>query len=191
MDERELLDTKELLRRVRDGDRAAVDVLLARYLPRLRRFASGRLPARARALVDTEDMIQETLIRACSRLPAFDPRGEGALLAYLRQAVRNRIADELRKTARTPETEEVADDLPAEQESPLEATIGKEALASYERALDSLSETDREMVIARVEMGMDYASIATAVGKASPDAARMAVSRALLRLAQEMRRAGE
>ena len=41
-------------------------------------------------------------------------------------------------------------------------------------------------LLARVEMEGSYQDVAAALGKSSPDAARMAVSRALLRLAQEM-----
>jgi hypothetical protein len=45
-------------------------------------------------------------------------------------------------------------------------------------------------VVARVEMGSTYLEIAEALGKPSTDAARMAVSRALIRLAEEMHREG-
>ena len=65
---------------------------------------------------------------------------------------------------------------------------GCTALAKYDRALERLDAETREAVIARIEMGCSYAEIAEAMGKPSPDAARMAVSRALVRLAEEMRR---
>ena len=45
-----------------------------------------------------------------------------------------------------------------------------------------------EAVIARIEMGCSYAEVAELMGKPSADAARMMVSRALVRLAEEMRR---
>jgi len=70
--------------------------------------------------------------------------------------------------------------------SPLEEAIGREALERYENALQRLRPEEREVIIARVEMQQSYAQIAAAHGKASPDAARMAVTRALLRLAEEM-----
>jgi RNA polymerase sigma-70 factor (ECF subfamily) len=81
--------------------------------------------------------------------------------------------------------EAIADRAP----SPLEAAIGSEALANYERALATLSVEERDGVIARVEFGLGYPEIAAATGKTSPDAARMMVSRALLQLAREMGRA--
>ena len=86
----------ELVRRARDGDRRALDHLFERYLPVLRRWAAGRLPRWARDLVDTDDMIQETLMGTFRNVGAFEPRHDGALGAYLRQALNNRIRDEVR-----------------------------------------------------------------------------------------------
>ena len=62
--------------------------------------------------------------------------------------------------------------------SPIEASIGEEAIARFNRALAKLTEEERELIIARVELGMSWREIAIAHGKPSADAARMAVSRA-------------
>lgn len=59
-------------------------------------------------------------------------------------------------------------------------------LARYDAALQRLRETDRELIVARVELGLDYGEIAGLLDKSSLPAARVAVSRALLRLASEM-----
>ena len=45
--------TLTLLQRLRAGDAAARERLVARYLPRLTRWAHGRLPTGARDLSDT------------------------------------------------------------------------------------------------------------------------------------------
>ena len=58
----------------------------------------------------------------------------------------------------------------------------------YESALDRLSEDDRELAIARLELGLSYDEVARATNRPSPDAARMAIGRALVRLASEMNR---
>jgi len=179
----------ELVRRAQKGDGAALDLLLGRYLPRMRRWARGRLPARARLNVDTDDMVKDALIRTCERLGEFEIRGDGALQAYLRQALRNRITDEVRKAHHRPVEDVSLEKRPDEGPSPLEEAIGRETVESYESALASLTADEREGIIARVEMGMSYAEIAAALGKPSTDAARMAVGRALLRLAEEMGRA--
>jgi RNA polymerase sigma-70 factor (ECF subfamily) len=72
----------------------------------------------------------------------------------------------------------------------LQHVIGAETLERYHRALDRLEAQDREAIIARVELGQSWAEVAAALGKPSADAARMAVSRALKRLAEEMARDG-
>jgi RNA polymerase sigma factor (sigma-70 family) len=180
--------THELVERAKGGDSEALDRLLARAMPRLRRWASGRLPRWTRDLMDTDDLVQETVVRAANRIGVFEPRHEGAWQAYLRQAVMNRIRDEVRRGARAPASREVADDLPGRDASPLEHVIGREAVDRYETALAALKPEEREAIVTRVEMDGTYEQVAQALGKPSADAARMAVSRALLRLAQEMSR---
>lgn len=178
--------TLTLLTRAQAGDAQALDDLFARYLPNLRKWASGRLPRWARDVADTPDLVQEVLLETFKRIEGFEHRGEGALRAYLRQAVMNRIRDELRRAGRHPKRVEFDEKLPDRGLSPLEAAVGIQAIEQYEAALQRLSEGDRELVIARVEMGMTYAELAAATGKPSPNAARMAVSRALLRLAEDL-----
>jgi RNA polymerase sigma-70 factor (ECF subfamily) len=178
--------TVHLLERVRAGDADALDRLYRRYLPSLRRWAHGRLPRLARALCDTDDLVQDTLMQTLRRLDAFEPRFDGALQAYLRQALVNRVRDQLRRAAVAPAPGTVPEDYPAALASPLEQAIGGELAARYEAALERLRPEERELIVARVEMGDSYQQIAEALGKSSPDAARMAVARALVRLAEEM-----
>ncbi len=179
----------ELLQRVRQGDRDALDQLLHRYVPALRRWARGRLPRWARDLADTEDLVQETVVRTLRNLNGFDRRHDGALQAYLREAMMNRIRDECRRAARRPALDLLDDALPGRDLSPLEAAVGAERLARYEHALQQLRPEDREIVVARIEMGYSYAEIAVMCDKPTADAARVAVGRALLRLAELLRHA--
>jgi RNA polymerase sigma factor (sigma-70 family) len=170
------------------GDGDALDQLLARYLPRLRRWASGRLPDSARSMLDTGDLVQEAVIAALRHLDTLEIRTEGALQFYLRRAVNNRIIDLYRRAGRRPRREALPDDVAAPDPSPLEALIGVEAMERYERALERLREEDRHAIVLRIELGNDYEATAAALNKPSADAARMAVARALARLADEMRR---
>lgn len=184
-----LESTLELVQRAKAGDRQALDRLFARSMPPLRRWASGRLPRWTRDLMDTDDLVQETVVRAVNRMDAFEPRHEGALQSYLRQAVMNRIRDEIRRRMRGPALAALADNTPDLNASPLEEAIGSEAVHRYESALERLRPDEREAIVARVELDGTYEQVAQALGKPSADAARMAVSRALLRLAEEMARA--
>ncbi|HEY7057412.1 MAG TPA: RNA polymerase sigma factor [Vicinamibacterales bacterium] len=178
--------TADLLQRARHGDTEALNELFSRYLPSLRRWARGRLPRWTRDVRDTDDVVQETLVQTLKHLGSFEPRHEGALQAYLRQALVNRVRDEVRRVGRHAVPDAIVDDHPDAAASPLEEAIGKEALERYEAALHRLRAEEREVIIARVELGQSYQQIAAGHGKASADAARMAVSRALVRLAEEM-----
>ena len=178
--------TADLLQRARLGDADALNELFARYLPSLRRWARGRLPRWTRDMRDTDDVVQETLVQTLKHIGDFQPRHEGALQAYLRQALVNRVRDEVRRVSRHGMTSEIQDEHAADAASPLEEAIGQEALSRYEAALARLRAEEREVIIARVELGQSYQQIAAGHHKASADAARMAVSRALVRLAEEM-----
>ena len=183
--------TFHLIERARAGDQEALDRLFARHLKPLQRWASGRLPKWARDLADTDDLVQDTLSQTFKRIDHFEPRRVGALQAYLRQAVLNRIINELRRKGRQPQITDL-DGIEVESgESPLEQAIGREAVECYEVALQRLTAEEREAIIARVEMGFSFAELAEALGKPTPDAARKTAHRALVRLAEEMKRATE
>lgn len=154
--------TAVLLDRIRAGDEQARERLFARYLPVLKRWAHRRLPASARDLHETDDLVQVTLMRALANLATFESRGEGAFLAYLRQILVNAIRDEIRRAMRRRRPEELPEHLPHPGPSALEVALGRDMIERYERGLAALSPGDREMVILRVEMGFDYAAIAEA-----------------------------
>jgi len=180
--------TITLLERARAGDRSAVDALFARCVPPLRRWARGRLPLWARDMADTHDVVQDAVIQTFKKMDTFDARGEGALQAYLRQAVMNRIRDHIRRVGRRPATTELDTAQLDPGPSPLEQAVGQEAVDRYEAALARLSDTDRELIVASVELGYSAEQLAEATGRRSVDAARKAARRALIKLAEEMDR---
>jgi RNA polymerase sigma-70 factor (ECF subfamily) len=178
--------TADLLARGREGDRDALDQLFARHIPLLRRWASGRLPRWARDIADTPDLVQETAFQTFTHLDTFEPRGDGALQAYLRQALVNRIRNELRRAATRPAPAGLDSAVPANDTSPYEAAIARETSERYEAGLAQLNPEERDAIVTRVEFGLSYAEVAEALGKPSADAARMAVVRALVKLAKSM-----
>ena len=178
--------TIELLVAARCGDRLALEALLERCLPPLKRWAHGRLPAYARGTLDTGDLVQDAAMHVVARLDKFEPRHVGAMQAYLRTSVINRIRDEVRKVGRRPEAVELTQEPPSDDTSQLETVIRKEAYERYASALGKLRTRDREMIVARVEMQWSVQEIAQRFGMASIDAARVAVSRSLKRLTAEL-----
>lgn len=183
----EVLSTLDLLTLANRGDAEALNAICARYLPRLRRWATGRLPADSRSLLDTEDLVQEAVIGTIQRLKGVEVGGEGALQAYFRQAVMNRIRDQIRWSRRRHNVDDGAAVLPDPHPSPLEAAIGADILEAYEEALGALAEEDQLLIHLRLELDYSFAEIAAALGKPSPNAARMATSRAVDRLSRIMR----
>ena len=136
---------------------------------------------------DTNDLVQDAVLAAMRRLEAFEARYQGALQAYLRQAVLNRMRDILRQVHRRPEQIELPDHLADQGRSPLEQAIGAQSLDRYEEALQRLAPPDREAVIGRLELQYSYEELAVVLDKPTTAAARMAVTRAVKRLANEMR----
>lgn len=176
----------DLVLRANAGDRDALEALCARYTPRLQRWAHGRIPPAARGALQTHDLVQDTLMKVVERLPSFEPRHEGAFQAYVRTALWNRIRDIARQYQRTGPSDPLDPEIAGKEDSPLDVAIGHEALDRYEAALERLRPEEKQLVIARIEMGLPHAEIAVMFDKPSVAAVHMALSRALVRLAEEM-----
>lgn len=182
----DLLSTHELVERSRLGDSESLDELCARMLPRMMRWARGRLPRHARGLLDTEDLVQDSLLRTMHNLSGIQVKNEGAFPVYLRTAMLNRIRDAARRpdlmAPLKSDSLESGDRTP----NPLEDLIGRDTLERYDRALSTLETGEQAAVVGRIELGISFAELAVILGKPSPDAARMTVGRALAKLAQVM-----
>ena len=174
------------------GDSGALNRLFARYLPRLYRWAHGRVPTWARDGADTADFVQETVLHTLRRLDAFEPQREGALLAYLRRALLNRIRDQFRLFSRRPDvgslSDEFAEQVAGDDESPPDVAISRADQPRYRQALVHLRPIDRRAIVASIELGYSYEQLALVLNKPSAPAARLAVRRALIRLGREMHR---
>jgi len=178
--------TSVLLDRAQKGQTSAVSRLFQRVLPPLRRWAHGRLPLWARARLDTEDLVQEAAVNAFRHLRKIEPRRRRALQAYLRESIRNRIRDEVRRAGRVEVPGSVGSEIPGDEASPFEHALSAEKLARYQSALALLPAGDQELIVGRVDLGLSYEQLALATGRSSPEAARVGVRRALLRLSREM-----
>jgi RNA polymerase sigma-70 factor (ECF subfamily) len=177
----------DLVRQAQLGDTRALNRLLTRYLPRLQRWASGRMPNAIRSMNDTGDIVQEAVVNALGKLPTLEIDSDGALLAYLRQSVHHRIIDQYRRHGRRPPRVEIPLDAAAEETSPLDAVIGAEMTEIYERALATLREKDRQLIVLHVEFRMKPVELARELGYDQVNSARVALRRALQRLAEVMR----
>ena len=179
-----LESTLTLVMRARMGDRAALELIAERYLAALTRFAHGRVPAAARGLVDTCDIVQMAVVRTLGRLDSIDTSLRGSLIAYLRCAVLNQIRDEIRRAQRRPHPAGLSPDLPSRERDPLEIVISQETLRRYDAALAQLPCDQQEAFIMRIEMDCSFREIAEALGRPSAESARMLVRRAIQTLAR-------
>ena len=178
-------ETTVLLYRIRSGDDAALNALLVKILPRLRRWAHGRLPNAARGMLDTGDIVQTVATKALKQLARLDVEQHGSVGFYMRQAVLNEIASQWRVAARKPRETTVGESLAADDTSPLDRLLGAERVSLYEDALGRLSNADRDAIIGRFELAYGYDELARYLGKPSAATARVAVHRAVKRLAQQ------
>jgi RNA polymerase sigma-70 factor (ECF subfamily) len=126
------------------------------------------------------------LLRTLGRLDAFEPQGRHALAAYLREAVRNRIRDEHRRVARWGTVHALPETLAAPSPSPFDSAMTAELETRYRAALARLGGRDRELIVAHVELDYTHEQLGCMIGR-SPNAARMALRRAVGRLAEHMR----
>jgi RNA polymerase sigma factor (sigma-70 family) len=182
------LNSQELLVRLREGDEQAGSRLFARYLPLLHRLGHRRLPRWTRGALDTADVVQDAVLHTFRRLSSFEPQRDGALLGYLRRTLINRIRDQFRLAARRPSPVPIDGNHPGDGASPLDITIDRETHERYRRALTRLRPGDRDAILARLEHGFSYDQLALILDKPTAEAARLAVRRALVRLAREMQR---
>lgn len=176
--------THRLLLLARGGNRDALERVFRRLLGTLERWAHGRLPSWARGAADTADVVQQAVANVLQHLDRFEPRHRNALKAYLRQAVRNQIRDEIRK-ARSRGPAQPIEDVDLEGgESPYVLALEDQQFRRYSVALAALDPADQELIVARLHLGYSYEQIAIMSDRTSPDSARMAVKRAILRLAE-------
>ena len=156
---------------------------------RLAAMGTRPLPGYVRGSQDTEDLVQDTVVSALKQLNRFEPRHEGALQALPASSARQSHHGHRPQVARRPAQTEMPADLAAQRAISPGTDAGPGKIARYEAALARLRPDDREAIVARLELRYRYEDLAVALGKPSANAARVAVSRAIRRLADEMRHA--
>lgn len=179
----------------RTGDGAALEQLLAQYLPQLHAFVRVRLgPLRARE--SSMDVVQSICRELLDVRTPFEFRGEERFRAWLFTAALNKLNDkrsfhgqQRRDVRREDPHADEASRLVASLLTPSVDAIGKETAEALQAALAALSEEHREVVTMARIVGLPHRVIAEVLGR-SEIAVRQLLVRALLRLATELRRRG-
>jgi RNA polymerase sigma-70 factor, ECF subfamily len=150
------LSDAELLARTGTGDRTAFEVLYQRYSRSVFGLALRRLGDRGRA----EDAVQETFVSIWRAARTYKPdRGPGA--PWLYAVARNAIID--RSRARHEPAVEAPD------EATLEAGPAEQAEESWtqwrvHRALEELTEPEREVIALAYWSGLSQSEVAESLG---------------------------
>jgi RNA polymerase sigma-70 factor (ECF subfamily) len=182
--------TQDLLQRARGGDGAALNSLFDNFRVPLEKYLHAQLPPFVRSFQDTQDAVQEVLIRTFQSLDHYQHKGVGSLWGYMRTIARNYVAESWRERRRWG-TAKGGDDLQFgglrdKGPSPPEKVTSSERYERYEAALGKIPVRSRNAFLMRIELGADYKLIAKDCGFASGDAARMAVKRAAESIAHDM-----
>jgi RNA polymerase sigma-70 factor (ECF subfamily) len=154
---------KELVRRVKKGDKQAFDLLFSRYQHKILNLVSRYL----RDQQDVEDVTQEAFIKAFRALPRF--RGESAFYTWLYRIAINTAKNHLVARSRRPPGVDVdiddaefmdGTDVLRESESP-EAVLSRDELLEVINAtLSELPDDLRSAVTLREFDGLSYEQIA-------------------------------
>jgi RNA polymerase sigma-70 factor (ECF subfamily) len=194
-------ETNELLQRVREGDQQALEQLLARHRQRLHDFVDGHLEPRMRARIDPSDLVQETQLEVARRMDDFLRRQPMPFHLWVRKTAYEhllRARRDHRRARRSVEREQrwpdrssllLARSLQAAVPSPSRALQTKELAESISRAMASLAEADREILLLRDADELPYEDIACLL-EIDPAAARKRYGRALIRLQKTLTERG-
>lgn len=184
-----LIGTSELLPRARAGDLVAQQELFDRFTPVLLRLLHARLPSHVRGLLETEDLVQEVYSRTLAHLGSFEYRGPGSFWSYLRRVGLNYVGEIVRRHEPGKAPRSVSGstlDGVDPGSGPISQLLRQERFSAFESALECLSDSQRRAVLMRIELHLPFEAIASECNFPSPDAARMAVNRALRRLVERM-----
>jgi RNA polymerase sigma-70 factor (ECF subfamily) len=188
-------ETGGLLDQVRQGDREALDRLLARHRSELQGFVEIHLESKLRARFDPSDVVQEAQMEAVERMDDFLNRRPMPFHLWLRKTAFQRLLQLRRKHRRAKRSVHREAVLPDRSSvllvrpllnhgpAPDELVQQRELLERVGRAVGGLEEIDREVLLMRHAEDLSYEEIAVLLD-VEPAAARKRYGRALLRLRQ-------
>ena len=195
----DVVPTLNLLKAAQGGDRAALDSLFARYLPRVRQIVSLRMGRRLASFTEYEDIAQETLLRIFQGLESFQPRSEGSFRHWVSASVQRAIAEAARRLGAQKRGGgavgrfgdlssgvSFTSILDGGGPTPSGVVAGREMEERVEAALLDLPDHHREIINLRFFVGLSFAEIAESLQIGSEATARKALSRALKLLGERL-----
>ena len=181
-------ESTALLRRAKGGCNEALNTLLEHCAGKLLALIRLRMGRGLRAHLESQDILQASLLKAFQHIDQFEREDTGALMAWLARIAENEIRDQAdyhgrqrRDAARVVPVEGGLDGLAPQVRSLVSGVIMNEAMERLERALEELDDRYREIIVLRKFEELSFREIAERLGK-SPDACRMLLARAMAAL---------
>ena len=146
---------KELVKKLKDGDSFAFEVLFYKYRNKVKGFALKIVPAQ----IDPEEIVQEVFVRVWLKKEAIDP--EKDFQSYLFSIAKHLVLDHLKSAVNRKlyfVGEHFQQDLLEEER--MEASISEETEAKLQKLINEIPERRREIFqLSRFE-GLSYKQIA-------------------------------
>jgi RNA polymerase sigma-70 factor (ECF subfamily) len=181
-----------LLREARQGSDQAMNELMREVAPRLLGFIRLCLGSDLRRRVESQDVLQSTLLKAFQRMEQFEGSGTRSLYAWMAAIARNEIRDQRdfhgrrrRDAAMVLSLGSGLEQLEAKVRSEVSRIQLRERELQLEHALEELKPAQREIIVLRKFEELSFAEIGERLGK-SPDACRMLFARAMAALTRSM-----
>jgi RNA polymerase sigma-70 factor (ECF subfamily) len=193
--------TQALLAQVSEGDRQALDRLLAHHRPTLHQFVDCHLDPRLRGRVDPSDVVQETQMEIVRRMDDFLSQRPMPFRLWLRKKAYDRLLNLRRDHGRHrravgrevawPERSSLllAKPLLSSGASPSKQLEARELAERVAAVVGRLADADREILLVRHAEELPFDEIACLLDIA-PAAARKRFGRALIRLQTALADAG-
>jgi RNA polymerase sigma-70 factor (ECF subfamily) len=148
-----------LIKRAKDGDGKALEVLCTRYAARVERIARRELSDPR----DAQDASQEALIKLCQRLNQY--RGEAHFATWLHRLVVNTCRDtaareRIRRAEPLDETFELTHSL---ENDPVRETLAAELRQQLSGHLRNLSPEQARVVVLKDALGFSFDQVADAI----------------------------
>jgi RNA polymerase sigma-70 factor (ECF subfamily) len=185
-------ESASLLMRARGGSSEAWDALYGRCASKLLALIRVRMGQALRAQLESRDILQGALLKGFERLPQFHGESGASLMAWLARIAENELRDRVdhqhrqrRDAAQTVGLEEAGAEVQAQVRSALSQLVWTEQAERLERALESLEEAQRELIVLRKLEELSFKEIGLRLEK-SEDACRMAFGRAMAELTRRV-----
>jgi RNA polymerase sigma-70 factor (subfamily 1) len=192
--------TIQLVKKVQEGDKEALEKLCERYLGRIHRLARQRLGPKLRRRMDSMDVSQDVIIRVLASIDNFEIKTDASFLSWVSKLVENTVrdqADHVKAAKRDIDKEYIPNNLSETQDDPMINLLAidpkisqqlqlKDDVIRLESTMDSLKEEQREVILLRNYTEMSFKEMGAQLD-CSEDAARMKYVRAMDALTDAMK----